>query len=82
RETAGVKRCHCINRWESDMKLFSTVEIARMFGLSNDYLRKLRQLRAGPKYIKIGKMVRYRSEDVQSWLDTVAVEIVPERLTA
>ena len=64
------------------MKMLSTAEIVGMFGLSNDYLRKLRQLRARPKYIKIGKMVRYYQQDVQNWLDAITVEIRPERLTA
>jgi len=64
------------------VKMFSTAEIAKIFGLSNDYLRKLRQLKAGPKYIKIGKMIKYYEQDVQDWLDIVVTKIKPERLTA
>ena len=61
-------------------KLFTTEEIAAIFGLSNGYLRNLRHQKAGPKYLKIGKMVRYRIEDVQDWLDKVAVVMEPKRL--
>ena len=34
-----------------------------MYGLKESYLRKLCQLDKGPKYCKLGRLVRYRKED-------------------
>jgi len=61
-------------------KLYYTgPEIASIFGLTDSYLRKLRQFQAGPVFVKIGRMIRYRVADVQRWIDTVAVEVTPKR---
>ena len=62
----------------NDLRTYSTAEIAEMYGLGESYLRKLRQLRRGPKYAKLGRMVRYRREDVEAWLRCAMVEVRPE----
>ena len=49
-------------------RLYSTKEVAEMVGLKPSYLAKLRQHRTGPKYRKIGKLVRYRISDVEKWV--------------
>ncbi len=59
-------------------RTYATSEIASMFGLRESYLRKLRQLRKGPKYFKLGRMVRYRKEDIDSWLGKAVIEIQPK----
>lgn len=51
-----------------------------MFGLGESYLRKLRQLRKGPKYLKLGRVVRYRKEEVEEWLNSALVEVNPKEL--
>ena len=51
-----------------------------MFGLGESYLRKLRQLSKGPKYSKLGRMIRYRKEDVEEWLSIAMVEVSPREL--
>lgn len=61
-----------------DKQMYTTDEIATMFGLKESYLRKLRQLRKGPKYFKLGKMIRYHKADVKAWLQKAAVEIQPK----
>jgi len=43
----------------SDLRTYTTAEIAGMFGLKKSYLRKLRQLKRGPKYSKVGRMALY-----------------------
>jgi hypothetical protein len=61
-------------------KLFyDTCEISAMFGISEAYLRKLRSRQAGPVFVRIGRMIRYRVADVKRWLDTAAVEVAPKR---
>lgn len=49
-------------------ELLTEHDVARVTGLSVASVRRWRLLRIGPKYIKIGAAVRYRSEDVASWL--------------
>ena len=62
----------------SDKQMYTTKEIATMFGLKESYLRKLRQLRKGPKYLKLGTMIRYHKDDVHKWLQKAAIEIQPK----
>ncbi len=64
----------------TDLKTYSTADIASLYGLRESYLRKLRQLRRGPKYSKLGRMVRYRREDVDRWLESALVDVNPEGL--
>ncbi len=62
----------------ADLRTYSTAEIAEMFGLNESYLRKLRQLDRGPKYSKLGRMVRYNREDVELWLKRAMVVVTPK----
>jgi len=64
----------------SDLRTYTTSEIAGMFGFKESYLRKLRQLKRGPKYSKLGRMVRYRQDDVEIWLERAMVEVKPKGL--
>lgn len=59
-------------------RTYTTTEIADMFGLKESYLRKLRQLQKGPKYYKLGAMIRYYEEDVANWLKRAMVEVKPK----
>lgn len=61
-----------------NFRTYSTAEIASMYGLKECYLRKLRQLNKGPKYAKLGRMVRYRRDDVEAWLQRAMVEVTPK----
>ena len=45
-----------------------TLAAARHIGLSKSTLEKLRVFGGGPKYLKLGKAVRYRVEDLDAWL--------------
>lgn len=47
----------------------STQEAADHLGLSVSLLEKLRVRGTGPKYLKLGRAVRYRKEALESWLD-------------
>lgn len=50
--------------------LLNEHDVARITGLSVASVRRWRLFRQGPKYLKIGSAVRYRLEDVRSWLDS------------
>jgi predicted DNA-binding transcriptional regulator AlpA len=50
--------------------LLNEHEVARITGLSVASVRRWRLLRQGPKYLKIGSAVRYRPEDISTWLES------------
>jgi hypothetical protein len=43
-------------------------EVFAGYNLGISWLRKRRRLRLDPTYIRIGRMVRYRREDIESFL--------------
>ena len=51
-------------------------EVAEFLGISETTLTGMRYQNLGPAYIRIpgGRSVRYRWEDVESWLDAGRVE--------
>lgn len=62
--------------------LLNEHDVARITGLSVASVRRWRLLRQGPKYLKIGSAVRYRAEDIASWLGsrpTGGEQNLPER---
>jgi predicted DNA-binding transcriptional regulator AlpA len=49
-------------------------EVWEEFGFSIPYLRRARRERRGPRFLKIGKLVRYRRTDIEAYLSLHAVE--------
>ena len=49
-------------------KLLSTKELARVLNMSHRSLENMRQRGVGPKFIKVGRTVRYAFEDVLDWI--------------
>jgi predicted DNA-binding transcriptional regulator AlpA len=54
-------------------QLLNEHEVASTCGISALTLRKWRSLRRGPRFLKIGSLVRYRPQDVAAWIDRQAV---------
>ncbi|RUV07450.1 DNA-binding protein [Mesorhizobium sp. M1A.F.Ca.IN.020.03.2.1] len=50
-------------------KTLRTDGAARYVGLSVSTLEKLRLTGAGPEYIKLGRTVVYKPEDLDAWID-------------
>jgi predicted DNA-binding transcriptional regulator AlpA len=48
--------------------LLNEHDVARITGLSVATVRRWRLLRQGPRYLKLGALVRYRREDLAGWL--------------
>jgi predicted DNA-binding transcriptional regulator AlpA len=44
-------------------------EVARHLAVSLATIRRMRLIGGGPRYLKIGSSVRYRPEDLRSYLD-------------
>jgi predicted DNA-binding transcriptional regulator AlpA len=51
-------------------KLLNEHDVARITGLSVASVRRWRLFRRGPKYLKIGAAVRYKPEDISTWLES------------
>lgn len=43
-------------------------EVFAEYGLGIPWLRKRRRLRQGPVFLRIGRMIKYRREDVEAFL--------------
>jgi excisionase family DNA binding protein len=52
-----------------DDRLFGKPELARFLGLSASGLNKLLDGGRGPASYRIGRLVRFRLDDVEQWLD-------------
>jgi predicted DNA-binding transcriptional regulator AlpA len=50
--------------------LLNEYDVASITGLSVASVRRCRLLRQGPKYLKIGAAVRYKREDITTWLES------------
>lgn len=50
--------------------LLETSEAASYCRLSRTYLEKLRGTGGGPRFIKLGRRVRYRLADLEDWIES------------
>ncbi len=55
-------------------EILSERQVQEIYGFTVPYLRRCRRERRGPRFLKIGKIVRYRRSDIESFLATHAVE--------
>ena len=51
-------------------ELLNEHQVAKFLQLSVASVRRWRLSRSGPKYLKIGSAVRYRRDDVETWLSS------------
>ncbi|PVZ53054.1 excisionase [Arthrobacter sp. H-02-3] len=49
--------------------LLAPTELGARLGKSQAALAQWRYLGVGPKFIKLGRNIRYRASDVEAWLD-------------
>jgi predicted DNA-binding transcriptional regulator AlpA len=45
-------------------------DVARITGLSLASVRRWRLVGQGPRFLKLGRAVRYQGEDLAAWLDS------------
>ena len=54
------------------MQIFLTEkDVAEQIKVSLASLRRWRLLQRGPRFVKVGSLVRYRPEDLEQWLETL-----------
>ena len=63
---------HCSR--QSGEKALTESEVAEHFGISHHTLRQWRRTRTGPRFLKVGRSVRYLPGDVEAYLAGCAVE--------
>jgi len=49
-------------------------QVQEVYGFSVPYLRRARRERRGPRFLKLGKLVRYRKTDIEAYLAVHTVE--------
>jgi predicted DNA-binding transcriptional regulator AlpA len=52
--------------------LLTEQDVSRITHMSLPTVRRWRLFKRGPKYLKIGAAVRYRTEDISAWLESVS----------
>lgn len=57
-----------------DKKLLTTEQAAEILHVEPPTLRSWRHRDIGPAYIKVGRKVFYRAEDIENWLAKCRVE--------
>jgi predicted DNA-binding transcriptional regulator AlpA len=58
----------------NNLNVLNEREAAALVGCSVALMRKWRLFGEGPSYCKIGRLVRYRQEDLNAFLDSHRVE--------
>ena len=46
-------------------------DVAKQISVSLASLRRWRLLNCGPRFVKVGALVRYRPEDLKLWMDSL-----------
>jgi hypothetical protein len=60
--------------------LLTETDVSKQLRVSLACLRRWRLERRGPVFVKIGQLVRYRPEDLESWLKTLPTGgLTPDR---
>ena len=57
-----------------DQRVLSDAEVAERLGVSPFTVRAWRHKGQGPRFMKMGRAVRYRAEDVEAFKQTVLVD--------
>lgn len=58
----------------SNREILNEREVWEEYGFTIPYLRRARRERRGPRFLKVGKLVRYRRADIEAYLAAHAVE--------
>lgn len=59
-------------------KLLTETELAEYLNVSKKLLQKMRQEGNGPKYVKIGRLVRYASSDIGAFIELSTYEFTTQ----
>jgi hypothetical protein len=57
-----------------DRELLTERQASARYNLSIPWLRRARSQRSGPPFMRIGRLIRYRPQDVEQYLTTRLVD--------
>ena len=69
--SCGNESCQC-DRGNGAGNLLDQNEVAVMLGVSPKKLEYWRWKKVGPKFLKVGRLARYRQADVESYIENLA----------
>ena len=74
RGKADLPHVRTLDRVIEELRLLSTPEVARLLGLSPNTVKywRRRSQRTGPKFVRLGKHVRYSWKDLSDYLKSRA----------
>ena len=52
----------------TEKQILSERDVEAEFGLTISYLRRARRHKQGPRFMKIGKLIRYRRDEIDKFL--------------
>lgn len=50
-------------------RMFAQAEVAELLGVTERCIEGWRVRGGGPRYVRVGRLIRYRHSDVSAWLD-------------
>jgi hypothetical protein len=59
-----------------EKKMLTELEVEAEYGISVHTLRTWRQERSNIRFVKAGRLVRYRREDVESYCNDNTIEVI------
>lgn len=58
----------------NDDTLMNTRQLCKYLGVTMNSLCELRMRGTGPKFLRIGRHIKYRAKDVREWMNKIATE--------
>lgn len=49
--------------------LLSTMDAAKLLKCHPTTVKRWRRDKTGPRYVRLGRLIRYRPEDIDTWID-------------
>ncbi|WP_419741259.1 helix-turn-helix transcriptional regulator [Ruegeria sp.] len=53
----------------TDERLLSRVELEDLFGISKRLLESRAGTATGPRFLRVGRLVRYKVADIRAWIE-------------
>lgn len=51
-------------------RLLSRQEVEDQYGISKRFLETAKTTGVGPAHVQVGRLVRYRPDDIEQWIDS------------
>lgn len=68
-QTPHIKTCEVDMQARKFERLLDRDEVEQTFGIPKRFLERSVCNNSGPKFVKIGRMVKYRPSDIERWIE-------------